>query len=250
MEEPKTRQVKLIIEYDGGGFSGWQIQAGRRTVQQELKNAWKRVTGEVVSVPGASRTDAGVHAEGQVAAIRTRSRIATDRLVHALNYYLPEDVRVRRAVEVPLSFHPQFQARSKIYRYTVLHSWTPRPLHRRTALLVRGPLAIRPMRQAARSFVGRHDFRAFGSAIEKKKTTIRTVVSFRVIRKGEFVVFEVEGDGFLHRMVRAMVGTLLRVGQGRIHPSEVGRILREGDRRAAGPVVPPHGLCLVRVKYR
>lgn len=244
-----TRNIKLVIEYDGTRYAGWQIQRGRPTVQQQIVDAIHRVTNEKVTLYGASRTDAGVHAVGQVANFHTRSKILTERFPHAINFYLPEDIAVRSAEEVPAEFHAQFDARGKTYRYTVLNAWTPRPLVRTTTYHVRGPLEVSLMRRAARAFIGRHDFRAFGTEAGRRKTTVRTVRHFKIWRDGELLFFEVNGDGFLYNMVRAMVGTLLRVGQGKLPPREVARILREADRVSVGPIVPPHGLCLMEVQY-
>jgi tRNA pseudouridine38-40 synthase len=238
-----------VIEYDGTDFFGWQVQKGRRTVQEELIKAIEKVTGERPTLIGASRTDAGVHAEGQVANFRTNSRIPAERLIHALNYYLPPDVKVQDARNVPVRFHSQFDARWKTYRYTVLNSGSPRPLLRKTALLVRGGLDLQAMRRAAKHFVGKKDFRAFGSEVGRKKTTVRTIYELAVRRSGDRVIFRISGDGFLYNMVRAIVGTLLRVGQGKLPPAEVRRIIEKGDRAAAGPVVGPEGLILTRVAF-
>ncbi len=207
------------------------------------------MTGARPTLIGASRTDAGVHAEGQVANFRTESKIPAERLLHAINYYLPPDAKIRAVRDVPPQFHSQFDARWKKYRYVVLNAPSPRPLLRTSTLLVRGPLDVEAMRRAARFLVGKNDYRAFGSETGRKKTTVRTVYELNVRRSGERVVFEVSGDGFLYNMVRAVVGTLLRVGQGKIPPKEVKRVLVERDRAAAGPVVGPEGLTLVRVSY-
>lgn len=244
-----TRNIKLVIEYDGTRYAGWQIQKGQPTVQQEIVNAIHRVTNEKVTLYGASRTDAGVHAVGQVANFHTRSKVAIERFPHAINFYLPNDIAIRSAEEVPAKFHAQFDAKGKTYRYTVLNAWTPRPLVRTTAYHVRGPLDVAVMRRAARAFVGKHDFRAFGTEVGRKKTTVRTIRRLKVWREGELVSFEVNGDGFLYNMVRAMIGTLLRVGQGKLPPQDVRRILKEADRVSVGPIVPPNGLCLIAVEY-
>jgi tRNA pseudouridine38-40 synthase len=243
------RNIRLVVEYDGTRYSGWQIQKGRPTVQAEIRRAVRRITGERATVIGASRTDAGVHATGQVANFRTSSRIPAERLVHALNFYLPQDIGVRQARDVSPTFHAQFDARWKSYRYLLHNSPTRRPLIRASALHVRPRLDLAAMRQAARVFVGRRDFRAFGSEVGRKKTTVRTIYRLDLRRVGECVIFEISGDGFLYTMVRSIVGTLIRAGQRRITPAEVRRILEQGDRSAAGPVVGPEGLCLVRVCY-
>lgn len=240
--------MRLVIEYDGTRFHGWQAQKGFRTVQGEIESAIWKATGERVTLIGASRTDAGVHAAGQVANFRTHTRIPVKRIPHAINFYLPEDVAIRAAKIVPDSFHAQYCAIRKTYRYTFVCSYTPRPLERFRASQVRGTLDDAAMRAAAAHLVGRHDFRAFGSAGGRVKSTVRTIESIRIWRRGERLQIDVTGDGFLYNMVRCVAGTLLRVGLGRIAPEEVGRILREGDRKAAGPVAPSHGLCLLSVR--
>lgn len=169
--------------------------------------------------------------------------------MHAINYYLPPDVRVQSARDVPRAFHSQFDARWKTYQYTVLNAESSRPLLRRSTLLVRGDLDLALIRRAARHFIGKKDFRAFGSEVGRKKTTVRTIYELNVRRRGDRVIFEVSGDGFLYNMVRAVVGTLLRVGQKKIPPAEVQRIIAKADRKAAGPVVGPEGLTLVRVSF-
>ncbi|HLG42256.1 MAG TPA: tRNA pseudouridine(38-40) synthase TruA [Planctomycetota bacterium] len=246
----KVRNVRLTIEYDGSKFHGWQTQKGHRTVQEELTEGILKATGERVSLIGASRTDAGVHALGQVANFRTSTRIPVDRLPHAINFYLPDDVSIRGARIVPDSFHSRFCAVRKTYRYALIASFTPRPLERRGAVLVRGLLNPAAMRAAANALEGRHDFRAFGSSGGRVKTTVRTVESIRIRWRGERVEIDVTGDGFLYNMVRCIAGTLLRAGQGRIDAAEVARILRQGDRKAAGPVAPAHALCLLKVVTR
>jgi tRNA pseudouridine38-40 synthase len=248
--DPKLRNIRLKIEYDGARFHGWQTQRGLRTVQQVVAGAIRKVTGETVTLYGASRTDAGVHAEGQVANFRTTSRIPAERLAHAINFYLPEDVSIRDARLVPASFHSQYCAVRKVYRYTAVCSYTPRPLERARAVRIPGVLDLAAMREAAGLLVGRHDFRAFGSEGGRRKSTVRTIESIRVRRRGGRVEIDVTGDGFLYNMVRCIAGTLLRVGRGRVDAAEVGRILREGDRKAAGPVAPPEGLCLLSVTTR
>jgi tRNA pseudouridine38-40 synthase len=170
-------------------------------------------------------------------------------LIHALNFYLPEDVAVRELREAPAGFHAQFAATAKTYRYTIWNGWTPRPLLRDRTAHVRGPLDLAAMRAAAAPFLGKRDFRAFGSEGGRRKTTVRTLRSIRISRRGERVEIVVLGDGFLYNMVRCIAGTLIRAGQAKIDGREVERILREGDRRSAGPVAPARGLCLMKVHY-
>jgi tRNA pseudouridine38-40 synthase len=243
------RTLRLVLEYDGTGFAGWQVQRGKRTVQAEVAKAVQRVTGERVTVYGASRTDAGVHAEGQAAHIRTRTRIACARLVHALNANLPPDVTVLRVDEPPEGFHAQFDAAGKTYRYRVLRRDVRSALRRDRAYLVRSPLDVGRMREAAARLVGTHDFRAFCTEARTRKRTERRIDRLEIRADGDEVVFEVDGSGFLYNMVRTIVGTLLWVGIGRLGPDDVSAILDSRDRRRAGSVVPPQGLTLVEVRY-
>lgn len=246
---PPLRTLKLVLEYDGAGFAGWQVQRGRRTVQAEIAKAVQRVTGERLTVYGAGRTDAGVHAEGQVAHLRSRTRIACERLVHALNANLPPDVAVLRVDEVPADFHAQFDAAGKTYRYRLLRRDVRSALRRERAYLVRVPLDLGRMRAAAERLTGEHDFRAFCTEARTRERTVRRVDRLEVRAEGDEIVVEVDGSGFLYNMVRTIVGTLLWAGMGKIGPDDVTSILASRDRRRAGPVVPPQGLTLVEVRY-
>jgi tRNA pseudouridine38-40 synthase len=243
------RTLRLVLEYDGTGFSGWQVQRGKRTVQAEVAKAVQRVTGERVTVVGAGRTDAGVHAEGQVAHLCSRTRIRCEHLVHALNANLPPDVAVLRVDEVPAGFHAQFHASGKTYRYRVLQRSVRSALRRDRAYGFRAPLDVDRMRAAAARLVGTHDFRAFCTEARTRKRTERRVDRLDIRREGDEVLFEIAGSGFLYNMVRTVVGTLLWVGIGKLTPDDVSAILASRDRRRAGPVVPPQGLTLVEVRY-
>jgi tRNA pseudouridine38-40 synthase len=239
----------LILEYDGTGFSGWQIQRGKRTVQAEVAKAVQRVTGERVTVHGAGRTDAGVHAEGQAAHVRIRTRIACERMVHALNAHLPPDIAVLRVEEMPAAFHAQYHATGKTYRYRVLLRAVRSPLRRDRAYLFRTPLDLDRMRAAAAGLVGTHDFRAFCTEARTRRRTERRIDRIDIRRECDEIRFEVAGSGFLYNMIRTLVGTLLWVGIGKLAPGDVEAILASRDRRRAGPVVPSHGLTLVDVRY-
>ncbi len=249
LPKPPTRTLRLVLEYDGAGFSGWQVQRGKRTVQAEVAKAVQRVTGERLTVHGAGRTDAGVHAAGQVAHLVTRTRIGCDRLVHALNAHLPPDIAVLHVDEVPPGFHAQFHATGKTYRYRVLVRPVRSALRRDRVHLVRTPLDLGRMRAAAARLVGTRDFRAFCTEARTRERTVRRIDRLDIRDEADEIVFEVSGSGFLYNMVRTMVGTLLWAGMGKLTPDDVSAILESRDRRRAGPVVPPQGLTMVRVRY-
>jgi tRNA pseudouridine38-40 synthase len=246
---PPLRTLRLILEYDGTNFAGWQVQRGKRTVQGEVAKAVQRVTGERLTVHGAGRTDAGVHAEGQSAHIVTRTRISAERLSHALNAHLPPDIAVLRVDEAPGGFHAQFHAVGKTYRYRVLQRPVRSALRRDRAYLFRSPLDLDRMRGAAARLTGTHDFRAFCTEASTRGRTERRIDRLDVRREGDEVVFEVDGNGFLYNMVRTIVGTLLWVGIGKLTPDDVSAILASKDRRRAGQVIPAQGLTLVEVRY-
>lgn len=248
------RYVSLVLEYDGTDFHGFQLQVGQRTVQGELEAALRRITGEPIRVAGAGRTDAGVHASGQVASFRMGSDLPVEQLVRALNGVLPPDVVVRSGREVPPEFHARFSARSRAYRYSIWNARTPTALCRRYTYHWRGPLDVVAMDLAARTLVGTHDFASFAGATgepqgERRGTTIRTVFRAECRRVGELVCFEISANAFLAHMVRNMVGTLLWVGSGRIDLAGFAAVLAARDRRVAGPTAPARGLCLIGVEY-
>jgi len=243
------RNVKLVLEYDGAAYHGWQAQRDPQTLQHVLEQAIARVTHERVRVHGSGRTDAGVHALGQVASFHTTSRIPAERLVHAINAHLPDDAAVKSARDVPESFHARYSAKGKHYRYTILNATTRSPLAQATAWWVRAPLDVEAMQRAAQHLVGTHDFRAFCTQARQKGETTRTVHRLGVRKRGRRITVDVEANGFLYNMVRAIVGTLVSVGRGQRKPAEVGLILKALRRSDAGPTAPPHGLCLVRVVY-
>jgi tRNA pseudouridine38-40 synthase len=243
---------KLTLAYDGTDFFGWQIQPDRRTVQAVLEGAIARATGEPSRVSGASRTDAGVHACAQVASFRSSTRLAASVLQRAINAHLPDDVRVLRVEAVGDDFHALRAARSKRYRYV----WCDAPVHDvfalRYAWHVRQALDAQRMHRAAQQLLGRRDFRSFQTAGSPRESTIRTVLDVRVFRPDPFpsqVWLEIEADGFLYNMVRAIAGTLRDVGRGRRPESWLGEIVAAADRRRAGMTAPPQGLFLLAVRY-
>jgi tRNA pseudouridine38-40 synthase len=259
------RNLRLTVAYDGTDYFGWQIQPDRPTVQGVLQEAFRSLTGESASMNAAGRTDAGVHALGQVANVRTESRLPTERLVLGLQHYLPDDVAVLRIADVPIEFHATLAARRKTYRYVIHMSRVRDPFTRRYAWRVSHELDVAAMAKAATHLVGRHDFRCFETQGSPRVDTVRTLFDVRVERvgpwslmsgsaepaaaAGPFVVVEVTGDGFLYNMVRAITGTLLEVGLGKRTPTGVAELITAGCRADAGQTAPPQGLFLVRVEY-
>jgi len=249
MPAVKKRNIKLTVEYDGTDYAGWQVQPNERTIQEELEKAIGKATGAETRVTGSGRTDAGVHAEGQVANFFTGSALPPERMMHALNYYLPFDIAVIAASEVPLSFHARKDAVSKLYRYRILPCEVRRPLRSRYALLVRDKLDAEAMRRCADRVLGAHDFAAFASESFRYKSTVREVFRSELIRIGDELQFMIAADGFLYNMVRAIVGTLLDAGRGKLGPEQFQHLLVERDRSRAGATAPAHGLCIVSVDY-
>ena len=240
---------KITLAYDGTEFVGWQRQATGTSIQGLLEGALGELDGRKVTVTGAGRTDAGVHALGQVASCSIERSIASGQLVGALNARLPVDVRVLSAAEVPPTFHARFDARAKTYRYRIWNADVVSPFERRYAWHVDAALDVGAMNAAARLLEGRHDFAAFRAAGSAARTTDRMVIASRVDRRDRLVVYEITGDGFLRYMVRAIVGTLVEIGRGRQPPEWMGDVLGVRDRARAGPTAPPEGLFLVRVDY-
>ena len=248
----ELRTFRATIEYDGAGFSGWQVQPGRRTVQGVLEEALERITGARSPAVAAGRTDAGVHALGQVVSFRSTTAIPPDRLARALNALLPPDAAVLSLRAVDPGFHANRDARGKVYRYSLLDGGPRRPSLRGTTWWVPWALDLAAMRRAAGPLVGRHDFASFRSNPGEGasgKSTVRRIRRISIRRRAGRVEMEFEGDGFLHNMVRNLVGSLVQVGRGAWAPARLGKVLRARDRREAGPTAPPQGLVLVSVSY-
>jgi tRNA pseudouridine38-40 synthase len=245
------RWLKLTIAYDGTEFSGWQVQSDRRTVQAELEKALATITGESNRVVASGRTDAGVHALAQVVSVSTDSQLGCDVLVRALNANLPDDMAVLRVEEVNAGFHAIRDAVRKRYRYVIRDDGVRDVFARRYYWHHAQRLDVAAMQRAARALVGRHDFASFQSSGADRGTTVRIVYELSVEREGDAgpIVFEVEADGFLYNMVRAIVGTLVEVGRGAEGESWPAEVLAARDRRAGGPTAPPQGLFLVSVEY-
>jgi tRNA pseudouridine38-40 synthase len=260
------RNVKLTIAYDGSDYHGWQIQPGATTIQGVLMEALRSLLGPRARICGASRTDAGVSALGQVGLIQIDSPIPTENLAKAITDRLPENMAIVRAEDVPMGFDVIGDVKSKLYRYTI-HSGPIRPvLHMRHCWHIPAALDVNAMSQAASMLVGRKDFKSFAAAADHREDSVRTVlrcdvtdapaddgqgsqtrgIAFGVPR---WVHVDAEGDGFLYNMVRNIVGTLVEVGVGRWKPEKISEILEARDRKAAGPIAPPNGLCLMWIKY-
>src|SRR3989454_12813425 len=243
------RNIKLIIEYDGTPFSGWQGLKGRKSVQAERERAEGKVTGQRRAVTGAGRTDAGVHALGQVGHFATAHRLAAGRFPAALNAYLPTTIRVLGAEEVDAGFHARYAAIGRTYRYAVLNRPAPSAILRNHAYHVPYPLRVHSMVAGAAALEGTHAFGAFRGGGSSGRTTVCTLQRAGIAQSGDMVIFTFEADRFLRHMVRMIVGTLLKVGAGRLVPEAVSGILAAEDNRRAGPRAPAHGLYLVRVIY-
>jgi tRNA pseudouridine38-40 synthase len=243
------RNLKLVLSYDGTDFAGWQTQPGRRTVQETLEGAFAALTGERVRANASGRTDAGVHAVGQVVNCYSSTRLAGMVLVRALNAHLPADVVVNAATDVPEAFDANRDARRKLYRYLIHDGPVPDLFLRRYYCPSRHRLDAAAMRRAAEPLEGRHDFRCFETEWPNRVSSVRTITHLAVSRLGDWIWLDVEADGFLYNMVRAIAGTLMNVGRGYWPEGQVAEILESGDRRLAGPTAPAQGLFLMRVTY-
>jgi tRNA pseudouridine38-40 synthase len=244
-----VRTLKLTIAYDGTQFAGWQMQANQRTVQGVLEDALLPIEGTRVVVHAAGRTDAGVHAAGQVISFALTSDIATDALVRALNVRLDPDVRVMSAEAVPHGFNARFDARHKTYHYAIYNAPVVPPPLRQYVWHVPQSLEVKVMSEAAAELVGEHDFAAFQAAGSDVITTRREILASRVVSHDAQITYEVTGTGFLRHMVRTIVGTLVDIGRARRPVEDMGRVLRSLDRAQASATAPPQGLTLVRVDY-
>lgn len=276
------RNLLLEIEYDGTSYNGWQVQRINkngnsrlriRTIQGTLENTLQRILQEKIKLIAAGRTDSGVHAEAQVANFKTKSSVELWQLQKALNALLPEDISISKVEEVSFNFNSRFDAKSKIYRYTILNSKSPSALLRKYTYFYFYPLNIRLMRKEAKTLLGRHDFKAFCASGSKTKDTFRKIkhidikrLAYSVERRADkknkrffnytlnamrypLIVIDIEADGFLYNMVRNIVGSLLEIGRGRFAQGSLRKILAAKDRKLSGPLVPARGLCLIKAKY-
>lgn len=245
-----AQNLLLKLAYDGANYHGWQIQENALTVQQVFQEALERITGRKEDIKACSRTDTGVHAREFCVSLKTESPIAPERLLAALNHYLPGDMAVRSCTPVPEGFHARYSCKGKEYVYQIWNHPVRDPFLRDRALHYWYPIDETMLDRAARHYVGRHDFSSFCTLDRREKGDLtRTVAYARVERQGDLVLFTVAADGFLYNMVRIMVGTLLRVQQGKLSPEDIPGILAAKDRNAAGPTAPACGLYLNRVFY-
>lgn len=244
------RNLLIRLTYDGSAYHGWQIQENAPTVQDAFQNAMRKATGRVEDIKACSRTDTGVHAREFCVSVKTESPIPPERLVAALNHYLPEDIAVKSCSPVPGDFHARYSCKGKEYCYEIWNHPVREPFLRGRALHYWYPIDEKLLNAAARHYIGRHDFTSFCTLDKREKGDLtRTVSCAQVERRGDLVVFTVAADGFLYNMVRIMVGTLLRVQQGKLAPEDIPGILAAQDRAAAGPTAPACGLYLNRVFY-
>lgn len=244
-----TRNIKLIIRYDGTRYAGWQSQTNADTIQDTIRSALEKITGQKVKLTGAGRTDSGVHAAYQVANFKTNSRLALNRIKDALNSALPRDILISSAKDENFKFDSQRFARSKHYRYTVTTSRFVDPFIRHFVARYSYPLNISLMRRAAKGLIGRHDFKAFQASGSVERNTVRTIKDIKIEKRGDLVYIDIWADGFLYNMVRTISGTLLEIGRGKMPQNSIEAILSRKERRLAGPTAPAKGLCLMKVEY-
>ncbi len=242
-------RVMLRVAYDGTAYSGWQLQPGVVTVEQRLGEALENLLGKPVQLIGASRTDAGVHALGNVAVFDTDTRMPAAKIAYALNARLPEDIRVVSSEETEADFHPRRRPCVKTYEYRIWNDTFPNPVVRLYSHFQYGPVDLERMRRAAAYLVGEHDFTSFCAAGSQVENKVRRIFSLDIEKEGHMITVRVTGSGFLYNMVRIIAGTLLRAGQGSMEPEAVKKALEGRDRQLAGPTAPARGLTLVKICY-
>ena len=243
------RNIKLTIEYDGKCYNGWQKQPNKLNIQGEIERAIYNITKEEVNLIGSGRTDAGVHALGQVANFKTNSEIPIEKLPLAINSQLKNSIVIKEAEEVDERFHSRYNAKHKTYRYIINNSKCGTAIYRNLEYSYPFKLDAEKMKRASKYFEGEHDFKAFKSSGTSSKNSVRTIYKAIVKQEGEKIIIELTGNGFLYNMVRIISGTLLDVGLGKIRAEEIPEIIESKDRQRAGKTLPAHGLYLVEVKY-
>jgi len=245
------RNLKLEIEYDGSNYAGWQVQpkAHGKTIQAVIEKTLRKILREKINLIVSGRTDAGVHARGQVANFFTHSSMPLSRLKIAINGTLPEDIKVIKLNTVSPGFHSRFAAKSKVYRYTILNRDYSSPLLRNMVYFYPHPLDVKLMQKEAGCLLGRHNFSAFCASLGREKDPFKEIKRIAITKKKDFIYIDIEADGFLYNMVRNIVGTLIEIGRGRIPKGSLRKILLSRNRRLAGQTASPQGLCLLKVKY-
>ena len=244
------KRVRMVVAYDGTAYRGWQLQPNGITIEQVLNRELTALLKEPISVIGASRTDSGVHARGNVAVFDTENRMPADKICFALNQRLPEDIRVQSSEEVPADWHPRKANCTKTYEYKVLNRKISMPLERLYAHFCYFDLDVDRMRQAAACLLGEHDFKSFCTVRTQAEETVRTIYSLDITKQDDMITIRISGSGFLYNMVRIIAGTLLEVGMGAYPPEHVEEILDARDRQAAGRTAPARGLTLVSMEYQ
>jgi tRNA pseudouridine38-40 synthase len=243
------RNIKLIIEYDGKKFGGWQKQPTKLNIQGEIEQAIKEITGEDVELIASGRTDSGVHSLGQVANFKTNSNIEIEKVAIAINSKLKKSIVIKKAEEVSEDFHARYSCKGKKYRYIINNSQQGTAIYRDLECHIPQKLDVEKMRKAIKYFEGEHDFKGFKASGTSSKNTIRTIYKAEIKQEGERIIIELTGSGFMYNMVRIIAGTIVDVGLGRINPEEIPRIINLKDRNKAGKTLPAHGLYLVEVYY-
>ncbi len=244
------KRIRLYVAYDGTDYCGWQIQPNGITIEEVLNRRLKKLTGEDIHVIGASRTDSGVHALGNIAVFDTESPIPPERMAYALNQKLPPDIVIVRSEEVGQDWHPRYQQKvTKTYEYHIFNAKVPNPLKRRYSTFVSFPLDVEKMRKGASWLVGEHDFVSFCNVRTNVEDTVRRIDEIQIRETGPDITIQVTGNGFLYNMVRIIAGTLIRVGRGFYTPEKVKEILEAKERTQAGVTAPPQGLVLVGIEY-
>ncbi len=249
---PIIRNIKLTLEYDGTNFNGWQIQdPKKRTVQGEIEKVLSQIFKKKCRLIGSGRTDSGVHAKAQVANFKTNSTMTPGQILKALNAWLPEDIAITNAEEVSLNFHAQYSAKSKTYRYSILNRATRFALDRHFSFFYSYPLNLNLMHREIKTLLGKKDFKSFQAMdiARLEKNTTRTIKKIQIKKSVDFIYIDIEADGFLYKMIRNIVGTLLEIGSGRRPPGSMKKILEKKNRQLAGQTAPALGLCLLEVKY-
>ncbi len=247
--ETEKKRVRLTVAYDGTNYHGWQQQKNGITIESELNRCLSDLLKEPIEVIGASRTDAGVHALGNIAVFDTANRMPADKISYALNQRLPEDIRIQKSEEVPADFHPRHCESRKTYEYRIYRGTFPLPTKRLYSLFTYSKLDIMRMQEASAYLEGEHDFKSFCQTGAQVESTVRTLYTVDVEEQNEDLVIRVCGNGFLYNMVRIIVGTLMEIGQGKRDPLDIYTILEAKDRAAAGPTAPAHGLTLLKYEF-
>ena len=248
-EEKQYKRVRLTVAYDGTNYHGWQVQKNGITIESELNRCLRALFGEDIQVIGASRTDAGVHALGNVAVFDTCARMPAEKISYALNQRLPEDIRIQKSEAVGLDWHPRYVSSRKTYEYRIYRGEFPMPVKRLYSYFTYRKLDVNRMIEAAAYLEGEHDFKSFCQTGAQVESTVRTIYSAQVEEQGADLVIRICGNGFLYNMIRIIAGTLMEIGEGKRSPEDMETIIEAKDRGAARPTAPPQGLTLIRYEY-